>query len=526
MDIHAIAARLGDAVSRHRTEEAGRILTDHLGELMLHDVALVETMVSRIDIRMATEYPAIAVAHPHRTQLRKLFSPNSRLPPFTSHGRPLDWIYAMAFARSAGRIGAARTYAQRYLASIDAGGPAEERPVPLGRDWLAWFQLALTSLAAGDLPQATEEFRTASDYAALAPRDDLSGAARLTFAYRALVAALMGATEAASIYISRARSGSETVGSFGWSLLATTRAIVEVEEHTPDSHEAVTDLELIDDQESFWPYTLLARTRYAELNGMAADSLALISQAESRYHPEIGSFAYDVLVARRVEALVVYGRVAAARTFYDDNATDTPHCRLAQLGLICGEQNFVAVERETEAVLALDILSPAQRVQAQALSAIGMYGNDGMIPDHLKPGLGFALSQRRHRRITLMFPPAMREALAPYLLPETFEDWEHSRLTDLLLWPGGDGLKAFDLTPREFALLTHISQDLSTQEIAARDQVSINTVKTQLKSLYKKLGVSSRAEAAASARRWYLLGEEDRRRESPPPSADYRGSLA
>lgn len=511
-EIRAILAQLSDAVARNSVKEVGHILTDHLGELMARDASSVYDLVSTIDIRTAIEYPALAVVHPRRTQLRQYFTPNARLPQFPLRARTLDWVYAMAFARTVGRIGAARSYAKRYLASIGAD-PSEQRFVSIGREWLIWFQLALTSLAAGDLQQATEELSTASGYAVLTQRRDPSDVARLTFGYRALVMALIGATDIASSYLARAADDdSGEVGSFGWSLLATTRAIVEVEEHRQGSHEVVAALELIDDQESFWAYTLLARTRYAELNGLPADSLTLLDQAESRYRPEVGSFAYDVLVARRVEALVVEGRVAAARTIYDHNATDTPHCRLAQLGLLCGEHDFVALEREAEAVLALPTLSPAQRVQAQALRAIGFYGSDGAIPDHLKPGLGFALSQRRHRRIALMFPPSMREALAPYLLAETFEDWERSRLTNLLLWPGGAGLKTFDLTPRESALLAHIGQGLSTQEIASRDRVSINTVKTQLKSLYKKLGVSTRAEAAASARRWHLLDDEEHSR--------------
>ncbi|MGC3955200.1 MAG: LuxR C-terminal-related transcriptional regulator [Propionicimonas sp.] len=440
--------------------------------------------------------------HPQRHQLQRVFAPPSRLPQLTWRDGSHDWVHAMAFARAAGRIDLARSYARRGFSGID-GESVERQSHPLGQEWLVWFQLGLTSLASGELQRATEEFATASGYATRAPGDGPSAAVRLTFGYRALVAALLGATTAASNHLARAQGTPEKVGGFAWSLLATTRALVDVEENTPESHDAIAALELIDDPEPFWACILLAQTRYAELHGLAVDSLALIERAESRYRPEIGSFAYDILVARRVEALVILGRLAAARATYNDKATDSPHCRVAQLGLLCAEHNFGVLERETEAVLGLPSLAPAQRVQAQALGAMGLYGRDGAIPDYLSPGIGFALSQRRHRRIALMFPPFMRDALAPHLLAETFEEWERSKIT-IRLWSKLDA-KALALTPRELALLRHIDHDLSSREIAAREHVSINTVKTQLKSLYRKLGVSTRAEAVARGRRSNLL---------------------
>jgi LuxR family maltose regulon positive regulatory protein len=46
---------------------------------------------------------------------------------------------------------------------------------------------------------------------------------------------------------------------------------------------------------------------------------------------------------------------------------------------------------------------------------------------------------------------------------------------------------------------------MSTQEIAADLHVSVNTVKTHLKSLYRKLGVGRRTEAVRRARELGLL---------------------
>ncbi len=49
---------------------------------------------------------------------------------------------------------------------------------------------------------------------------------------------------------------------------------------------------------------------------------------------------------------------------------------------------------------------------------------------------------------------------------------------------------------------------LSFREIADESFVSTNTVKTQARSIYSKLGVSSRAEAVACARTAGLIGDD------------------
>jgi LuxR family transcriptional regulator, maltose regulon positive regulatory protein len=61
------------------------------------------------------------------------------------------------------------------------------------------------------------------------------------------------------------------------------------------------------------------------------------------------------------------------------------------------------------------------------------------------------------------------------------------------------------LTPAELRLLHALPTHLSFREIADRQFVSPNTVKTQARSIYRKLGVSSRAEAVACARAAGLL---------------------
>lgn len=61
------------------------------------------------------------------------------------------------------------------------------------------------------------------------------------------------------------------------------------------------------------------------------------------------------------------------------------------------------------------------------------------------------------------------------------------------------------LSPREYKVLHLLAAGLSTREVADELVVSLNTIKTQVQSLYRKLNVRSRQEALVAARTWYLL---------------------
>lgn len=58
-------------------------------------------------------------------------------------------------------------------------------------------------------------------------------------------------------------------------------------------------------------------------------------------------------------------------------------------------------------------------------------------------------------------------------------------------WPG----RSAGLTPREAEIIALITQGLSNQEIATRAFLSINSVKTYIRTAYRKIGVERRAQA-------------------------------
>jgi two-component system, NarL family, nitrate/nitrite response regulator NarL len=84
-------------------------------------------------------------------------------------------------------------------------------------------------------------------------------------------------------------------------------------------------------------------------------------------------------------------------------------------------------------------------------------------------------------------PAAEREALLAKLR-------EHRAVTD-------KRLRAFEeLSPRERAVLKALLQGRSPQDVADEQYVSVKTVRSQIESIYRKLGVCSQLAAVALAR--------------------------
>ncbi|MFY0733733.1 helix-turn-helix transcriptional regulator [Aurantimonas sp. NFXS3] len=75
--------------------------------------------------------------------------------------------------------------------------------------------------------------------------------------------------------------------------------------------------------------------------------------------------------------------------------------------------------------------------------------------------------------------------------------------------------RLFGLTPAEADVMAHLAEGLTSEQIADRRDTSVMTARTQLKSIYSKLGVSGRIQAvrvAANSSNAFILSEKDRDR--------------
>ena len=70
---------------------------------------------------------------------------------------------------------------------------------------------------------------------------------------------------------------------------------------------------------------------------------------------------------------------------------------------------------------------------------------------------------------------------------------------ELVRFPEASAPLREPLTRRELVVLGNLSEDVTLEEIASKLWVTRNTVKSQVRSLYRKIGVSTRADAVAWA---------------------------
>ena len=104
--------------------------------------------------------------------------------------------------------------------------------------------------------------------------------------------------------------------------------------------------------------------------------------------------------------------------------------------------------------------------------------------------------------------PPVRSALTVLVSPSSRSAGFASRILDRfdgrLPRPAGSHPAAL-LTESELAVLRFLPSHMTNQEIAEALFLSINTIKTHLSSVYRKLGVANRRQAIAQGRRLDLL---------------------
>ncbi|MEU5881399.1 LuxR C-terminal-related transcriptional regulator [Spirillospora sp. NPDC047279] len=153
-------------------------------------------------------------------------------------------------------------------------------------------------------------------------------------------------------------------------------------------------------------------------------------------------------------------------------------------------------------------IPPDVRVAAWLLDAEIAYGSADT--SHGRRSLDRALRLAEREHILLPFAMALHW-LAPVLRHDPELQRAHQRHLDSLnVGPEGRSEPADPeiverLSARELEVLVLLAGMLTTEEIALEMYVSVNTVKTHLKSIYRKLAVTRRGDAVRRARQLTLI---------------------
>ncbi|GAA2179541.1 hypothetical protein GCM10009785_06570 [Brooklawnia cerclae] len=312
---------------------------------------------------------------------------------------------------------------------------------------------------------------------------------------RALAAARLGETHRAARAIDEVRAmtgAAQFVGTVYANPLHLAAAEVALERLDLDvaSHE----LEILSPRWATierWPMLLEVGTRLLWFTEGAEEALRHLSagMGEKRGVPPITPGLADVLRALRADLLLAQGRTAeAARVIGSGSVAARPRLVLSQALLLFQRGRWTSLAAFGAAHRSDSRLTAAPRLSLLLLEASAALRLGSSPADAFSRALGIA---ERHglRAAFGVIPLEDREELAAL----------DPRGRDFLDVPFRfvPAARQADLTERERIVLAELVRSPGAGEIAIALQVSRNTVKTQLRSIYRKLGVSTRSDAIA-----------------------------
>jgi LuxR family maltose regulon positive regulatory protein len=255
-------------------------------------------------------------------------------------------------------------------------------------------------------------------------------------------------------------------------------------------------------------YLVAARGALAE--GRPAVAVEIIARARSGW--SVPAWLDQQLSLTESRAHAAAGDTAAALTVAKRAGT-TPEAAviLAHARVVAGDDE--AAHRALAAVLTPDseVTDP---VRLQALLVEARLGYDSGDDGRGRRSLAAALRLADREQIRLPFV-LERSWLGPVLRRDPELAGSHRPLLALAL--GADQLPTpmsaagevpvliEPLTEREREVLVHVSGMLNTAEVAEEMFISVNTVKTHLRNIYRKLAAAHRSEAVRRARQLQLI---------------------
>lgn len=363
---------------------------------------------------------------------------------------------------------------------------------------------ALTLLYAGEYDEALAGFGVASAYASPNTLGHL-----MSLAMAAGAQALVGQINAAraTLELVGGRAWPAPIGRYGVLFLHVAEALVSLERTAiGDARDAVQramTVERFTDQHE----ELLAYVQ-ALVDIFGGDPLGAAERIESARECGTsggagGSFFAGLLTATLATAQLAAGLPAAARATLDGSPHETAPVRLARARVLLAMDLAADALTELGRTDRSHRLSTRQRAELVALEAVARL--------RLRDQQAGTVVQR------LWAILAVHGLSTPVALLAQGDIAELRAMTDAPLVGEHEGTitsvmvpaAVVHLTPSEAAVLDALADTVSAADIAAASHVAVSTVKTHLRNMYRKLGVSSRDEALARAS---SVARTDRRR--------------
>ena len=360
-------------------------------------------------------------------------------------------------------------------------------------------QIGVTAMLAGDFTRALTNFTRAQMHV---PVPNFAFLTRDALAKSALVHACFGNLTTARSLLQRADRIART-SSWVETHIDAHRDFAQVLVTTDNYDVALEQLESINlhDIGEMWPFYILAIHRVLEAGGHQDELEHRMEMFDAMPFPrkDGDGFAGSIIPLKRAMIAMKAGRGTETQAFLDRTDQQLPYSQLFQAAahIYAGRtqqaiQDVSRLRTETRGfrlmeVRRLSILAAAQYQSDETADCINTLTRAAEIPRGLS-----ALEVE-------LFSPETRE-LAAKKVP----GWpvDHAGPSAFLTGLPKPGLA---LTEREVEIIRHLAEGNTRAQMAKTMFISINTLKTHLKSIYRKLDVSTAADAVMGAQRRGLI---------------------
>ncbi|WP_285181520.1 LuxR C-terminal-related transcriptional regulator [Rhodococcus sp. MEB032] len=275
-----------------------------------------------------------------------------------------------------------------------------------------------------------------------------------------------------------------------------------------DARLALTELGLPSDTEELWAFVVYAHCQFALTSGDHTAALLLLHNAIEAHSKQYTatSFALPLLQSAEIDLLLALGQgnnaVALAKEIIDPAANPWTLTSVARLRQRIGQN---------EAAVALchqfdwsGVSYPRAQMESLLVQAVA----------HSELGEPRLASQEWSRACSIADQTGLLRSFATIASAdvEKLESMAETKSRALAEFSKRSPAESFpefvhivELTEREQKVLSLLALGMGSAAMADKLYVSVNTVKTQLRTLYKKLDVHNRNEAITRARQLRLL---------------------
>lgn len=441
----------------------------------------------------------------------------------SSFPRPRDAVAAAALAMHAARSRGQYKAAERIGAWIEDRQLRVDEPSmlpwsedrPAGRPGMIALDRGLAAMLDGRPAVATGHLQRAHEQAGPPPFQHFAGAAAC--ANLALLAAVRGHHTMAEAWLERMAGCGPVPDWLERHLLlgaAVARAFLAIDRlDTRGAAEALERAGSGEEQDELWPFLAAARAAYAVAFGEPNSGLVRLDAACFAHGMAArpGPGAHPVLVRAHADLLVAIGEANQVVALAEEGATGGLLPPAARARLLAGDTSgALAVAGRAIRDTAVP---PRDALELQLVISLVHLRSGELADARARFAQAVVLGRQGLLSTFALFP---REEILE-LCRQTGTDAQELGITDVSGGSGRTGMSVpiILLTKRERAVLVGLAAGASPIAIAAEHGVSVNTVRTQIRKVYRKLGATSRASALARAGRLGLLPPEVPRKAPP-----------